>query len=308
MKTVKDMLKEQLVLSFEVFPPKRDDGMERLCGTGGALSKLYELNPGYLSCTYGAGGTNVGRNLEVLIKIKRDGRTIPVTHFTCIRSSRERLVEKLSIYLDNGIDHVLALRGDIPVGWDGTGGDLHHASELVELIRAKFGDKFCVAVGGFPEGHIESRNFEEDIYYLKHKQDCGADYIMTQLCWDMEQFKRWLDAIRKAGITLPVDVGIMPVLGAASTVNMALSRNGCVIPRELAAMISRHWIFPNVFAPEEDEETIKAKKAAFREEGIEYTVRQIEEFRSLGIGGIHLYCLNRSEAVTRIVTEAGLVG
>jgi len=306
-KNIREIFDDRMVFSFEVFPPKTDKGMEKLCSEGGVLDQLYELCPDYISCTYGAGGTNVGKNLEVLSKIQKDGKATPVTHFTCVGNSKESIAEQLQTYLDNGIDHILALRGDLPFGWTGTGGDLHYATELVKFIRQEFGDKFTIAVAGSPEGHISCRSLEADISFLKQKQDNGADYIMTQLCWDMDQFAYWLDAIRQAGITMPVDVGIMPVIDAGATINMALSRNGCVMPRELSEIISRNWVFPNPFAPNESEESIAAKKAAFREEGIAYTVRLIDEYRALGVDGIHLYALNKSDAVTEIVEKSGLI-
>jgi methylenetetrahydrofolate reductase (NADPH) len=279
--------------------------MEKLCGKDGVLSKLMSLKPDYISCTYGAGGTNVGKNLEVLDQIKAQG-TIGVTHFTCVGNTREGIKEQLQTYLDHGIDHILALRGDLPFGWTGTGGDLHYATELVKFIRDEFGDKFTIAVAGSPEGHISCRSIEADIAFLKQKQDEGADFIMTQLCWDMDQFLWWMDAIQAAGITMPVDVGIMPVLDAAATINMALSRNGCVIPRPLAEIISKHWIFPNPFAPNESEESIAQKKRDFKEAGIEYTIRLIDEYRVCGIHGIHLYALNKYDDVARLVKESGI--
>ena len=304
---ITDLFKKKMLMSFEVFPPKTEAGMEKLCSEGGVLDRLYELRPDYISCTYGAGGTNVGRNMEVLGKIKRDGKTVPLTHFTCIRNTCESMREQLRSYLDNGINHLLAIRGDFPVGWDGTGGDLNYATELVKFIRKEFGDSFTIAVSGAPEGHVPCRSMKADISFLRQKQDNGADYVMTQLCWDMEQFKYWLGAIRKAGVDLPLDVGVMPVLDAAAVINMSLSRNGCVMPSELSQLISKHWIFPNVFAPTEDEESVRMKKAAFMEEGIEYTIRMIDEYRALGVNGIHLYSLNKTEAVTRIIEESGIV-
>ena len=117
-----------------MFRPKTDVGMEKLCGEGGVLEKLYTLNPDYISCTYGAGGTNVGKNLEVLDKIQKDGKCTPVTHFTCI-GNPGRHQGKLQTYLDHGIDHMLALRGDLPFGWTGTNGDLHYATELVKFVQ-----------------------------------------------------------------------------------------------------------------------------------------------------------------------------
>ncbi|MDO4571979.1 MAG: methylenetetrahydrofolate reductase [Clostridia bacterium] len=306
MKRVTDVMRRRMALSFEVFPPKTDAGAEKLMGENGVLSRLYGLSPDYISCTYGAGGTNVGRNLEVMKAVKAAGQAIPVTHFTCIGNTKEGIREQLQTYLDNGVDHVLALRGDLPFGWKGTGGDLHYATELVKFIRDSFGERFCIAVAGSPEGHIACRSLEADIAFLKQKQDEGADYIMTQLCWDMDQFRRWLDAIRKAGVTMPVDVGIMPVLDIAATINMALSRNGCVMPRALAELISRHWIFPNPFAPNEEEASIAEKKAAFKEAGLAYTIRLMDEYRACGIAGIHLYALNKYDDVARLVRESGI--
>ena len=142
-----------------MFPPKTDVGMEKLCGEGGVLEKLYTLNPDYISCTYGAGGTNVGKNLEVLDKIQKDGKCTPVTHFTCVGNTKDGIREQLQNYLDHGINHMLALRGDLPFGWTGTGGDLHYATELVKFVRQEFGDKFTIAVAGSPEGHIACRSW-----------------------------------------------------------------------------------------------------------------------------------------------------
>ena len=301
-----DLMKKRMAFSFELFPPKTEVGEQKLLGEGGVLDKLAGLKPDYISCTYGAGGTNVGKQLPVLKAIKSKNMAA-VAHFTCVGNTREGMKEQLQNYLDNGIDHILALRGDLPFGWTGTGGDLHYATELVKFVRDEFGDKFTIAVAGSPEGHIACRSIEADISFLKQKQDDGADYIMTQLCWDMDQFRWWMDAIRAAGIWLPVDVGIMPVLDAAATINMALSRNGCVMPRALAEIISKHWIFPNPFAPNESEESIAAKKAAFKEAGMEYTIKLIDEYRVAGIDGIHLYALNKYEDVTRLVKESGIV-
>ena len=297
-----DAMREKMLLSFELFPPKTDKGMENLPGT---IEHLCKYKPEYISCTYGAGGTNVGKNMDVCKMIK-DAGTIPVTHFTCIGNTAEGIKEQLQNYLDNGVDHILALRGDLPFGWTGTGGDFAYATDLVAYVRKEFGDKIEIAVAGSPEGHISCRSLEADIAVLKQKQDNGADYIMTQLCWDMEQFKYWLDAIRCAGITMPVDVGIMPILDQAATINMALSRNACVMPRELCEIISRNWIFPNPFVKDPFDADVEGKKERFREAGIEYTIRQIDEYRACGIEGIHLYALNKWKDVSEIIDRSGL--
>ena len=303
---ITDIMKDRRLFSFEVFPPKTDEGMDKLIGEGGCLDHLYEMQPDYISCTYGAGGGNVGKNLEVLKAIKAAGACTPVTHFTCIGNTKEGIKDQLQTYLDNGINHMLALRGDLPYGWTGTNGDLHYATELVKFVRKEFGDQWTIAVAGSPEGHIQCHSLEADISFLRQKQDAGADYIMTQLCWDMDQFAYWLEAIRAAGITLPVDVGIMPVLAIAPTVNMALSRNGCVIPRELAEIISKYWIFPNPFVSDPFDGEVDRKKEDFKKAGIEYTIGLIDKYRSFDIAGIHLYALNKYEDVATIVDACGL--
>jgi methylenetetrahydrofolate reductase (NADPH) len=300
-----DLMKKRMAFSFELFPPKTEVGEQKLLGEGGVLDKLAGLKPDYISCTYGAGGTNVGKQLPVLKAIKSKNMAA-VAHFTCVGNTREGMKEQLQNYLDNGVDHILALRGDLPFGWTGTGGDLHYATELVKFVRDEFGDKFTIAVAGSPEGHIACRSLEADISFLKQKQDEGADYIMTQLCWDMDQFRYWVDAIRAAGVTMPIDVGIMPVLDAASTINMALSRNGCVMPRELCEIISKYWIFPNPFVSDPYDADVEGKKAAFKEAGLEYTVRLIDEYRVCGINGIHLYALNKYDDVARLVAMSGI--
>ena len=297
-----EMMREKQLLSFELFPPKTDKGMENLPGT---IEKLCAFKPEYISCTYGAGGTNVGKNLDVCKMIQEAG-TVLVTHFTCIGNTREGIKDQLQNYLDNGVNHMLALRGDLPFGWTGTGGDFKYATDLVAFVRKEFGDQIEIAVAGSPEGHISCRSLDADVAVLKQKQDNGADYIMTQLCWDMEQFKRWMDKIDRAGVTMPVDVGIMPILDQAATINMALSRNACVMPRELCELISKYWIFPNPFDKEPFDAAVDQKKADFKKAGIEYTIKQIDEYRAFGINGIHLYALNKWKDVTDIINASGI--
>ena len=297
-----DMMKKRQLLSFELFPPKTDRGMANLSET---IQQLCRYKPEYISVTYGAGGGNVGANRQVCRMVRNAG-TVPVTHFTVIRNTKQGIREQLETYLKEGVDHILALRGDFPRGETSTGGDFNYATDLVKFIRDEFGEQFEIAVAGSPEGHISCRSPEADIGVLKMKQDNGADYIMTQLCWDMEQFERWLDKIRKAGVTLPVDVGIMPILDQAATINMALSRNGCVMDRELSRLISKYWIFPNPFDKAPFDDSLEQKKADFKKAGIEYTIRQIDKYRSLGVEVIHLYDMNKWKDVSQIIERSGI--
>ena len=297
-----DMMKKRQLLSFELFPPKTDRGMTNLSET---IQQLCRYKPEYISVTYGAGGGNVGANRQVCRMVRNAG-AVPVTHFTVIRNTKQGIREQLETYLKEGVDHILALRGDFPRGETTTGGDFNYATDLVKFIRDEFGEQFESAVAGSPEGHISCRSLEADIGVLKMKQDNGADYIMTQLCWDMEQFERWLDKIRRAGVTLPVDVGIMPILDQAATINMALSRNGCVMDRELSRLISKYWIFPNPFDKAPFDDSLEQKKADFKKAGIEYTIRQIDKYRSLGVEGIHLYAMNKWKDVSQIIERSGI--
>lgn len=297
-----DMMKKRQLLSFELFPPKTDRGMANLSET---IQQLCRYKPEYISVTYGAGGGNVGANREVCRMVRNAG-TVPVTHFTVIRNTKQGIRDQLETYLEEGVDHILALRGDFPRGETSTGGDFNYATDLVKFIRDEFGEQFEIAVAGSPEGHISCRSLEADIGVLKMKQDNGADYIMTQLCWDMEQFERWLDKIRRAGVTMPVDVGIMPILDQAATINMALSRNGCVMDRELSRLISKYWIFPNPFDKAPFDDSLEQKKADFKKAGIEYTIRQIDKYRSLGVEGIHLYAMNKWKDVSQIIERSGI--
>lgn len=303
--SVMDALNRRTALSFEVFPPKTDAGMEALCGESGVLRQLYSLHPGSISCTYSAGGADAGKNLAVLNAIRSDGFCAPVTHFTCIGNTKESAKAQLRTYLDHGIHHVLALQGD-PAAHRADNGDLSSVCELVAFIRQEFGDAFTIAVAGAPEGIPDSRPLEAEIALLKRKQDSGADYITTRLCWDMDAFRYWMDAIRASGITLPIEAGVMPVTDQADTVAEVLTRGGSSIPKSLCQIIAKYWILPNPFAKDPFDADVERKKVDFRKAGIEYTITQIHEYGACGVGGIHLLTRNRFEDAALIVRESGL--
>ncbi|MBQ3404603.1 MAG: methylenetetrahydrofolate reductase [Oscillospiraceae bacterium] len=287
--TVPEIMRERMAFSFEVFPPKDDkpiDGLLRV------LKRLYDFNPDYISCTYGAGGSTVGKNIEICRAIQDSGQCRAVTHFTCMGHTRDNVKKELDNYLNMGVDHLLVLLGDFPEGWTDTRGDFNHASELISYIRKLYGSRFTIAMGAAPEKHISAPSFKSDIAHLKHKADCGADYIITQLCFDIDNYKRWVDMIRGAGINLPIDVGIMPVLDKDATIRMALSMNGCSIPRQLAEIISRYYKDPEGF-----------KKA-----GKEFTVELLYDYINAGIDGLHLYALNKSNDISEILEMSGISG
>ena len=280
-----ETLKERMSFSFEVFPPKTDQGMVNLKA---AMQHYYEYKPDFISCTYGSGGSNAGRNAEVCEILKADGATEVMTHFTCIGNTKEDIISKMRHYRSIGIENILAMRGDLPKGWQGTQGDFSNADGLINFINRKF-PEFCIAAACYPEKHILAPSFSADIAHLRTKQDNGAEFLLSQLCHDVNAYTTFIDRIRKAGIDLPVVLGIMPVLDKDAIIRMTLS-NGCSIPAELATIIGRYGDNPDDF-----------KKA-----GIEYTIKQIFRFISAGIVGLHIYTLNKYEDVETIITSSGI--
>ena len=191
--SVMDTLNRRALLSFEVFPPKTDAGMTELCGENGILRRMYSLHPDFISCTYSAGGSDAGKNLAVLDAIQKDGCCAPVTHFTCAGNTKESARRQLQTYLEHDVRHILVLQGD-PVTFRAESGDFPSTAALTDFIRQEFGNAFAISVAGAPEGYPDSRPLEAEIELLKQKQDCGADCIVTRLCWDMDAFRYWLDA------------------------------------------------------------------------------------------------------------------
>ncbi|MDR3296468.1 MAG: methylenetetrahydrofolate reductase [Clostridiales Family XIII bacterium] len=281
---ISEIFKNKMTFSFEVFPPKEDKPMEPLLDT---LARLYRFEPDFISCTYGAGGTNKGRSIEVCEAVKKSGNEI-MTHFTCIGNTREDIKKFIKEYIALGIENVLVMRGDFPEGWEGTRGDFAHADELLAFLRAEF-PGLCMAAAGYPEKHVGAASFDEDIAHLRSKQDNGAQFIMTQLCHDVDAYEDYAERIYRAGVDLPVVAGVMPVLAKDPIIRMTVS-NGCSIPAELAAIIGKYEKDPDGF-----------KKA-----GKEYTVKQIHRFMAAGIGGLHIYALNKYEDVSDIVNASGI--
>jgi methylenetetrahydrofolate reductase (NADPH) len=279
-----DVLRKRATLSFEVFPPKLDKPVGPLLDI---MTNLYRFEPDFISCTYGAGGTNKGRSMEICRAVKESGHEI-MTHFTCIGNSREDIERYLTEYIEIGVENVLVLRGDFQAGQNTTQGDFAHADELLAYLSARF-PHLCMAAAGYPEKHLDAETFEEDITHLRSKQDNGARIIMTQLCYDVAAYERYLERVRRANITLPVVVGFMPVLYRDSAVRMALS-NGCSIPGELAAIMGKYGDDP----------------VSFKNAGKDYSVRQIHRYMAAGIDGLHIYTLNKYEDVSDIVSAAGI--
>jgi methylenetetrahydrofolate reductase (NADPH) len=274
---------DHLGISFELFPPKKWEGMAHLFEH---FQELASCSPSFVTCTYGAGGATRERTLEVLDWIRGDYPQIPVAaHLTCVGSTREELLEYIQKALEQGVQGIVALRGDPPRGetvYTPVPGGLNHADELVALIR-EVSPEMMVLVAGYPEKHPEAASIDEDLDYLRHKVDTGADGVLSQLFYDNEVFFRFRDRCDRAGIRVPIVPGILPVTNLAQ-VKRITSLCGTKLTRRLLERLEVY---------SEDEEGQFSV-------GVYYAARQVEELIEAGAPGIHFYALNNSRATALI--------
>ncbi len=273
---------EKPLISCEFFPPKTDKGEENLwlC-----LNELRSINPAYISVTYGAGGSTQNRTKGIVTRIKAETGLSPVAHLTCVGATKDELAALLADYQSAGIENILALRGDAPEGVDRfetTSGGFSHATDLIEFLRTQ-GD-FSIACATYPEGHPESEGgVADDIRYLKMKQDNGADCAVTQYFFDNDAFFHFREATDKAGITIPIIPGIMPVSNFDQIVRFS-AMCGASVP---------DWLHEKMNPIREDLDAVKAL-------GIELATRQCAELLESGVPGLHFYTLNKSAATIAI--------
>ena len=290
---IRDILKStRPTISFEFYPPKDDAAMSHLLET---LSRLRELRPSFTSCTYGAGGSTRARTLEVTLKIKQQFGLETMAHFTCVGQTLQDINNVLENFALNGIENVLALRGDRPVGQprsergqpeppEGWFPNFKNAVHLIRHIRARFGDTFSIGCAGYPEKHPEAPDFETDLQHLKEKVDAGADFAITQLCFDNEDFFNFVKRARAIGIAVPIIAGIMPVTNAAQ-IKKFTTMCGASIPAEMQREL----------------DSIADNPDAVVEYGVNWATAQCRELLAANVHGLHFYTLNKSKATRRIV-------
>lgn len=276
-------------ISFELFPPKSDDGMARLLEQ---VEELAACNPAYITCTYGAGGSTRERTLEVLSAVLARHAPLPVaSHLTCVGSTVAQLRAYLAKAQELGISHIVALRGDPPKGESGfrpAPGGLRHANELVALVRGDF-PEFGIAVAGYPEKHPEAASFAEDLEHLKRKVDAGADVIITQLFYDNDDFFRFRDRCAAAGISAPIVPGVLPV-NTLKQIERFTKLCGARLPRTLVERLAHH-------GGDEDGQTLV---------GMYYAAQQVDALIREGAPGIHFYVLNKSRSAAFICRALAL--
>lgn len=271
------LFKEKTVLSFEVFPPKRDYPVETIFRT---LDGLKGLGPDFISVTYGAGGQTKDFTLEIASAIKNEYHIESVAHMPCINLSREEALLLLEQLRQGGIENILALRGDLSPDFTPKT-DFVHASDLAAFIREN-GD-FNVIGACYPEGHNEAGGMVEDIRNLKVKVDAGVSQLISQLFFDNDYFYSFLEKTELAGIDVPIQAGIMPVVNRKQIERM-VTLCGVQLPKKFVRVMERYGDRPE----------------AMRDAGIAYAIDQIVDLIAQGVDGIHLYTMNNAYVAQRI--------
>ncbi len=273
------------VFSLEFFTPKNEAGRRALFR---AIERLKAIDPGFVSITCGAAGTTRERTADLAIEIQRVFGVTAMAHLVCTGTTKEELDQTLQHMKEEGIENILALRGDPPKGaadWQPVEGGLRHANELASFVR----ERFSMGIGGacYPEKHHEASSLEADIQNLKKKVDAGAEFLITQLFFDDDAYWRFVERVRSIGIEVPIVPGIMPVLSLGNLQRIASLSPGTTIPRELEESLQ---------AAEGDDE---ASLAA----GVAFASAQCRGLLEGGAPGIHFYTLNRSKATLRTVGQ-----
>lgn len=268
-----------LNLSFEVFPPKNDTSFENVKN---AVEEIALLNPSFVSVTYGAGGGTSQYTLEMVKAAAQKSSVTTLAHLTCVSSTKETVRENIKRMIDNGIENVLALRGDIPDGYDSLGSDYKYATDLIHDLKESGAD-FCIGGACYPEVHPESGNQKEDIKHLKDKVDAGCDFLTTQMFFDNNLLYNFLYKIREAGINVPVIAGIMPITNA-NQVERAIKLSGSFMPQRFKSLVDKFGAYPD----------------AMQQAGIAYATDQIIDLYANGITNVHVYTMNKPHVARSI--------
>ena len=272
---------KKVTISFESVPPKNQEAFDSVKKT--ALS-LSSLKPDFISITYGAGGSTQTNTSDIAQTVENSG-TASLAHLTCVRSTKEQLLQTIQTLKQKNINNVLALRGDLPKdAFEGENlfpSGFFHASDLVPLLKQ---NGFCVGGACYPEGHPESSNRDTDIENLKHKVEAGVDFLTTQMIFDNDMLYSFLYRLQSAGIHVPVLAGIMPITNA-NQVSKMVDLSNAYIPRKLLSFCDR----------------FRHDSEAMKQAGIAYATDQIIDLISNGIRGIHIYTMNKPEIAESIV-------
>ena len=286
---IKEILKTTRPISLEFFPPKTAEGIP---GVFRAIDRLKAFCPDFVSVTYGAGGSTRAFTEEITTRIKNEADLEVMAHLTCVGQSKDA-VHRVLERLDNaGVQNIIALRGDPPRGESEflpAEGGFSHATDLIAHVREHF--SFGIAAACYPEGHTESPDLDTDLAHTKLKIHNGAEFLITQLFYDNDDFFGFMDRVRSAGIDVPIIPGVLPILSTGQ-IRRFTALCGARIPASLDKQLDK-------FANDDD---------AVRDLGVEYATNQVRELWDAGVPGIHFYVLNRSYSVSKILANLGLPG
>ncbi len=278
--------KKRQTLAFEIFPPKPETPVDTLFNS---IEGFKKLCPDYISVTYGAGGSQRGRTVEIASRLKNIYGIESMSHLTCVGHSVEEIDQLLATMKQEQISNILALRGDPPIdnpNFKFEDGAFKHANELIEHIKKT--DDFCIGAAAYLEGHVDSKRLSEDRRYLKNKVDSGVDFLVTQLFFDNRLYFDFLDKCQQIGINCTIIPGVMPIFN--TRIKNMIAKSGCSIPAKLVLMIDKYQDSPD-----------DLKKA-----GEEYAGIMIRELLDGGAAGIHLYTMNKLESTIEILKIAGM--
>lgn len=282
MKLTELFRKDQLMLSFEVFPPKTDTAFDSVKT---ATEEIAKLKPSFMSVTYGAGGGTSKYTLEIAKNIKAEHGVPTLAHLTCVSSTRETVRERIADMKAAGIQNVMALRGDLtPELMDSDRSDwtYRHAVDLIRELKASGAD-FCIGGACYPEVHPESPNQTEDILHLKEKVEAGCEFLTTQMFFDNNLLYNFLYKIRERGIIVPIIPGIMPITNAKQ-MKRSIQMSGCYIPQRFKSLLDKFGSSP----------------AAMKQAGIAYATDQIIDLYANGIKNVHVYTMNNPDVAQKI--------
>ena len=270
----------KVTVSFEMFPPKQWDKIEK---TKAIVGEMVKFKPSFMSVTYGAAGTTSGFTTEIANEIKKDG-VEPLSHLTCLTSTRDKIHTVVNELKDNGIENILALRGDVPEGFEFPD-DMYfeHAYQLVNEIKS-MGD-FCVGGACYPEIHPESKSRVEDIEYLKQKVDCGIEFLTTQMFFDNNKFFDFCEMCQIKGINVPIIAGIMPITNA-NQIRRSVELSNCSVPEKFNKIMERFGDNPE----------------SMKQAGIIYATEQIIDLMANGFNNIHIYTMNKPDVAGAIMS------
>lgn len=291
MRKIGDILREKRArgetsLSFEVFPPKTEQGIEKLIHV---VENLAQLKPDYVSVTYGAGGSTSKATLEIIKTLQEKLGLTCMHHLTLVNQTRDTLADIIRTIVDAGVVNILALRGDPPPEFGGKfhtiDGGLEYSYQLIDLIRQIAGDRVSIGVAGFPQGHVQCPSKELDTQYLKIKIDHGAEFVVTQLFFDNNIYSEYLQRTSAAGINVPIVPGLLPITDYEKLLKFC-ENCGAFICQEVH----------DVFRP------LSPNPEATLAAGADYALNQARDLIVRGSPAVHFYCLNKIQPVRKIWT------